>query len=329
MNFDCSSEVGRIVENALSGKAPSHGECVTLLNLPETSSDAALVRIAADRIARQRFSAGVLQGQIGVDFVPCSADCKFCSFGRSHTHFEPMQMSFDELERHIRDFVDAPAHLSALFLMAHHDFDFEYMLRAIEVAKKNIPAGTKIVLNIGDFSEKQAEELRAAGATGSYHVIRLREGIDTELSKESRIQTVEGLKKAGLDWYYCCEPIGPEHTADELAEQILLGSRFECYQHAAMRRINFDHSPLLANGCVTELRLANVLSVTALAMVENAQMTSIAVHEPCVTGLLAGGNTLYAESGGNPRDTAEETKDGRGHTMVSCQKMLNEAGWEI
>lgn len=329
MNMFCSAATTAIVEKALSGIAMSFDECVQLLSLPETSSDAAVVRAAADKLSRSTFSGGMIQGQIGIDFLPCVADCKFCSFAKSHTAFELIQMDEAGLVGHIEGFTSCASPLTALFLMAHHEFDYDFLLQSVATAKQHIPASTKLVLNIGDFTRQQAEELRAAGVTGIYHVLRLREGIDTQLTKDDRIATIENLKDAGLDWYYCCEPIGPEHSNEELAEQILLGAQFSCYQHAAMRRINFEHSPLIANGSITELRMGNILSVARLAMAENTELTSMAVHEPCVTGLLSGANTVYAESGGNPRDTSEETSEGRGRNLDDCAEMLRDASWSI
>lgn len=68
-----------------------------------------------------------------------------------------------------------------------------------------IPAQTQIVANVGDFDLAQARQLRAAGVDGAYHVCRLNEGQDTKLDPKARRATVEAIKEAGMDWYYCCE----------------------------------------------------------------------------------------------------------------------------
>lgn len=120
--------------------------------------------------------------------------------------------------------------------MVLHNTSFERTLSVISKVRERIPASTQIMINMGDFSLSQADELKAAGADGSYHVWRLGEGTYTIFSKEQRFATIENIKKSGLDLYYCCEPIGPEHTPAQMAEQILKGVEYECFQHGALRR---------------------------------------------------------------------------------------------
>lgn len=121
--------------------------------------------------------------------------------------------------------------------------------------------------------------------------------------------------------------IGPEHTPEELADQMFLGIEFGCLQHAAMRRVFVPGSPLAARGQITESGLAQVVAVVALAAIGLKETKQIAVHEPNLLGLAAGANTVYAETGANPRDTQAETSGNRGLDMVACRRMLYEAGF--
>jgi biotin synthase len=170
--------------------------------------------------------------------------------------------------------------------------------------------------------------LKAAGVSGAYHVCRLREGTDTALDPAQRKATIQNLKDAGLDWYYCCEPIGPEHTPEELTDQIFIGLEYGCFQHAAMRRVYVPSAPLSPHGQISELRLAQVTAVVTLATLACPETRSIAVHEPNLLGLTAGANTVYAETGANPRDTKKDTTGHRGRDIRACKMMLYEAGFE-
>lgn len=221
----------------------------------------------------------------------------------------------------------ASGELYALFLMTMHTFDFTRLTRTVRLVRDRIPRETQIVVNIGDFDRAQALDLKAAGVNGAYHVCRLREGVDTALEPEQRKRTIRTIKECGLDWYYCCEPIGPEHTPEELAEQIYLGLEYGCFQHAAMRRVYIPSTPLAAHGQVTELRLAQVVAVVTLATLGCSETRSIAVHEPNLLGLSAGANTVYAETGANPRDTEKDTTGHRGRDIQACKQMLYEAGF--
>lgn len=323
-----SEKVQQILDQAQDGKAPSQQECALLLSFPECSSEAALMRATADAIARRRFeNSGILLGQIGVEIAACPGSCKFCSFGDGHTAFAPSRMRDEEILACAAD-LTASGDLYALLLMTTHEFDFARLIHIVGLVRAQIPAKTQIVVNIGDFDRDQAHELKATGVTGAYHVCRLREGIDTALEPESRMATVRIIKECGLDWYNCCEPVGPEHTPEELAEQIYLGIEHGCFQHAAMRRVYMPSSPLAAHGQVTELRLAQVVAAVTLATLDCPATRSIAVHEPNLLGLTAGANTVYAETRANPRDTEEDTTGHRGQDIGECKKMLYEAGFQ-
>ncbi len=320
-------KVVTLLDMAQTGHAPTKAECVFLLQLPETSLEAALLRAVADSITRRRFNnEGIVLGQIGIEIAPCPGKCKFCSFGEGHTTFQSSVMSDEEILSSADNFT-ASRELYALFLMTMHTFDFERLARVVGMVRKRIPRETQIVVNIGDFGPTQARELKAAGVNGAYHVCRLREGTDTALDPEQRKATFRTIKDAGLDWYYCCEPIGPEHTPQELADQMFLGLEYGCFQHAAMRRVYIPSAPLAAHGQISELRLAQVTAVVALAALACPETKSIAVHEPNLLGLTGGANAVYSETGANPRDTEKETTGHRGRDIKDCKLMLYEAGF--
>ncbi len=326
--MDIDPGVIRILERAREGIPPSKADCVTLLDCSPTSLEASTVRGVADALARQRFNnEAVILGQIGIEIDACPGRCKFCSFAAGYTKFEPSTMSMDEILDNANRFTDS-GDLYALFLMSMHTFDFDRLVEIVCTIRERMPAKPQIVVNIGDFDRQQAETLREAGVNGAYHVCRLREGTDTTLDPERRKETIKVIKDAGLDWYYCCEPIGPEHRSEELVEQLFLGIEYGCFQHAAMRRVYIPESPLAGYGQITELRLAQVTAVVALASLACVDTRNIAVHEPNLIGLTSGANVVYAEAGANPRDTEENTTGHRGRDIQACKAMLYEAGFE-
>ncbi len=323
-----NKKVQRILDQARSGVPPTQQECALLLSYPEISPEAALMRCTADAITRRKIgNEGILLGQIGVEIEPCPGRCKFCSFGDGHTAFESSRISDLEILASAAD-LTASGELYALLLMTTHAFDFSHLIHVVNSVREQIPVETQIVVNIGDFDRVQARELKATGVTGAYHVCRLREGTDTALDPESRRATIQIIKDCGLDWYNCCEPVGPEHTPEELAQQICLGAEYGCFQHAAMRRVYFPSSPLAQYGQITELRLAQVVAAVTLSTLNCPETRSIAVHEPNLLGLTAGANTIYAETRANPRDTERDTTGHRGRDIDACKRMLYEAGFQ-
>ena len=317
----------KILNAAVEGNAPSKGDCIHLLELPPHSLEAAILTATADVVSHQRFgNTAMLLGQIGIDTAACPGNCRFCVFGKDHSTIPASRLSLDEIRRRARAFADG-GDLYALFLMTMHEFHLDHLLEVISTVRKELPSHTQIVVNVGDFDSAQARQMRAAGVDGAYHVCRLREGRDTALDPEARRKTFGAIKDAGLDFYYCCEPIGPEHGPEELVEQMFLGIDYGCFQHAAMRRVAVPGVPLSRNGQITERRLAQVVAVVALATLGRPETRNIAVHEPNLLGLCAGANVVYAESGANPRDTEADTEKNRGLDMAACRTMLYEAGF--
>lgn len=285
-------------------------------------------RAIADAIGRERFgNSAVVLSQIGIEIQPCPGRCGFCSLGENHTRLTPGAMAPDEILA-IAGSLTASGPVYAVFLMTTHRFDFRQLVRTVERLRDKLPRGPRIVVNTGDFNLDQARALKEAGVSGAYHILRLREGKDTELSVEQRLATIKAVRDAGLDLYYCCEPIGPEHTPEEIVDQLFVGLDYGCVQHGAMRRVQVPDSPLAALGQITELRLAQVTAVVALASLACREIRSIGVHEPNPVGLTSGANAAFAETGANPRDTERDTTGNRGLGVDACVMMLREAGFE-
>ncbi len=321
------NELDCILQGALDGRAPNRDDCVYLLGIPCDTLEARALMVVADTVSRRRFGhEAMLLGQIGIETAPCPGNCGFCVFGEDHTTFPRSRLTLEEIIARAESFA-REGDLYALFLMTMHDFDMDRLLEVVHEVRGSIPPQTQIVLNIGDFDAAQATELGAAGVRGAYHVCRLREGTDTKLAPEDRKKTFHTIRDAGLDLYYCCEPVGPEHTGEELVEQLFLGIEYGCFQHAAMRRVFVPGMPLSRRGQITELRLAQVVAVVTLASLGCSETQNIAVHEPNLLGLAAGANVVYAETGSNPRDTEADTATNRGLDMAAARKMLYEAGF--
>lgn len=325
--YNKDSRLQTILDAAMAGKATSRDDCIYLLSFHETSIESGLIRSISDAVSRKKFkNEAILLGQIGIETFACPANCRFCVFGEGHTRFPETRLTTEEvIERAIQFACDGD--LYALFLMTMHEFDRARLLEIVTAVKGAIPAQTQIVVNIGDFDHGFARELYQSGVNGAYHVCRLREGIDSDLDPEARKKTFSAIRNVGMDFYYCCEPVGPEHTNEEIVDQLMLGIEYGCFQHAAMRRVYLPNSPLAKHGQITELRLAQIVAVVALASLECATTENIAVHEPNLLGLTSGANVIYAESGANPRDSATDTAGHRGLDMAGARKMFYEAGF--
>ena len=180
---------------------------------------------------------------------------------------------------------------------------------------------------MGDQDINNSVKLKDAGFTGVYHAVRLREGIDTGLPVEQRIKSINNFKEAGLSIGTCVEPVGPEHTDEELADMIELTASFEPAFSVAARRITIPGTEIAKKGMINELRMAQIVAVTRLGM--PGSVMGNCTHEPCTLGAAAGANLFWAEVGANPRDTEEKTEEGRGETVASCRNIYKESQWDL
>lgn len=288
--------IERILRDAADGRPITRSQSVTLLSLPEDSLEAAMLRATANGVSRRRFgNRGLLLGQIGVDMAPCEGDCAFCFFAKSHTGVSASLLSFEEvLERCLRF---AAGGAAGAFLMTMHRFGFEWFRDLCAELRARTPEGFEILANVGDMSAEELSELRATGVTGAYHVCRLREGTDSCMNPARRRATIERILEAGLAWHTLCEPIGPEHTPEELAEQIWIGVDLPCRQHGAMQRFPVPGSRLHDAGRISLARLGQITAVIALATLGNDRLKSIAVNVSNVPGLFSGANAFFPEAG--------------------------------
>lgn len=320
-------QVLEIIEKALSCKPIEPGEALTLLNRVEINSlEMGLLCAAADRLTRQRFhNIGEVFSQVGLNYAHCSLECGFCSFGASVKLGS--DLSQEEAVARARYFADEGA--NAVGLMATADYPFERFLKIGRAARAELPPDYPLAANIADFGPAEAKDLLDVGFTAAYHVIRLREGSDTPLSPDKRRQTLLAARAVGLDVTYCLEPIGPEHTPEELVDGIFRAKEFEPTSMATMRRVMVPGTRLAERGQITEVEQAKIQAVTTLACISWPSLMMMGAHEPSMLFLRAGANRMTAETGVNPRDPLHETSRGRGRTVADCARMIGDAGFTL
>ncbi|MEG2002894.1 MAG: radical SAM protein, partial [Clostridia bacterium] len=211
-----------------------------------------------------------------------------------------------------------------LFLMTTADFSIERFLNFAKKVKSYIPSKVNLVANIGDFDDDTAKKLKDIGFYGFYHICRLREGIDTDIPLQRRLDTINSGLKHGLELIYCIEPIGVEHTYSEIADEMIRAREFGVKIMAVMGRTSVPHTHFENSTEIDDLELSKICAVTRLVTNPSRSMN---VHEPKFTPLLAGINQLYAEIGINPRDTKLETEKNRGFSIENVKNMLKSAGY--
>jgi len=301
-------------------------DAVALLNIKNTSADFYKILSIANELSRKQYNnRGYVFAQIGINSSPCSGNCKFCSLAKDSFSVDAQ---FDkQIEQIVYEAKALEAeNIDALFLMTTANYDKNKFLSVGQSVRENISNNIQLVANVGDFDYKYAQSLKLSGFSGAYHVVRLREGIDTKIKKETRIATLDAIKAAGLELYYCVEPIGLEHTYDEIADEMIRAKEYGVNIMAVMGRVPVQGTPFEDGGALSELELTKIAAVTRIVTNPKKSMN---IHEPMIMPLLAGVNQLYAEYGANPRDTNSRTDHNRGFDVKRVKKMLRDAEYHI
>ena len=315
-----------IIQDIRNGKIPDINDAIKLLEIENFSDDFYELINYANYLTRSEFhNKGYVFAQIGLDAQPCSVDCKFCSMGESHYSLESTwKKDLNLILTEVKNIVGSG--ISDLFLMTTANYSLDEYLKIIEKVREFLPLNIRLVANIGDFNFQYALKLKNAGATGAYHIRRLGEGIDTKTTEKDRIKTLDAIKDAGLELYYCVEPIGPEHTFKEIATEMIRARDYNVGVMAVMRRIAVPGTPLFYRGQINSIELTRIAAVTRIVTMPHRAMNA---HETTQMNLIAGVNQLYAEMGANPRDTVSSTENGRGFSIENTNTLLMDAGYAI
>lgn len=318
--------INDLIDKSLHDERLSHAEIVSLLSLAPSSPDAYRLFAASRHLSAQLCdNRAEVHAQFAINLAPCPRNCMFCSFAAKNGIFrESSRITPEAAVNAAREFEDNGA--NAVYLMATASFDLARFCEYGREVRNNLRADTVLIANVGDQDADGAKMLKDAGFDGVYHALRLGEGTDSEITPDERLASIRAFREAGLIIGTCVEPVGPEHTNEELADLILFTAAHAPAFSGAARRIAIPGTALAARGMISELRMAQIVAVTRLAVPHATKGNC--THEPCGIGALAGANLFWAETGANPRDVREKTEEGRGHTIEACRGIFSEADWQ-
>ena len=316
----------------MDGSGITREEALRLLRIDEKSPEMYALISAANILTRRQYdNRGEVYATIGINLWPCPKSCAFCSFGADWNLVKsPIEFTLEEVVSKAKSLEDEGA--NAIFLMTTADYPLDRYVEIARSVREVISARMPMVANVGDFGYAEAKQLVEAGFQAIYHVHRLREGKDTGLDPDERLNTIRFARDAGLDLSYCVEPIGPEHTPEELVAEMFRGRQFGAVNLACMWRVPVPELPLSTLGKISEASLAKDVAVAR--MVAGDSIKAMGVHEPRMLPLFAGANQMYAQTAGfSPRRTLHaieskgEASTQIGYSVKACKSLLREAGY--
>ncbi|WP_134219096.1 radical SAM protein [Pelotomaculum sp. FP] len=322
-----NKRVKKIIDKSYNGALLGSQEIRELLELDICSEESFYLAFKARQMSEEACAGKAeIHGQVGVNSGPCSCNCAFCSFAAGNKIFNTQRIeSLEFILQQALDLEEAGA--NAIYLMATAHLNFQSFLEMGQAVRRELRTGVPLIANIADFSYDEAVALRKAGFTGVYHAARLGEGKVTRIELKDRLQTFEAAGKAGLILGTCVEPIGPEHSHEEIVEKMIVAREAKPGFSGAMRRVTIPGTSLSAHGMLGETRMAHIVAAVRLATPR--EIPGNCTHEPNVMGAVAGANLLWAEAGSNPRDVVDNTEKSRGYDVGKCREILVDAGWQV
>ena len=301
-------------------------DLVRMLSLDPESEECGYLGKKAREIARVKVNnRAMVSTAFGIDYQSCAASCKYCSFGKEWGLVQgEYYVPAEDIVRLIRSQMGRGFRRFTLRTTEYYDID-----RLCDMARTirgQVPGKFWLSANTGELSPEQCRKMHEAGFNAAYHTLHLREGTDTNFKPEVRLRTMKAIRDSGLVLNTGIDPIGVEHTAEEIAERIITIRKLKPRSMCSMKRINPKGTPVGDVPEVSDRRVAQIAAVIRFATdggVSAVPMTRIAM-EWGATGTSIG-------TGANPRDSSQDI-----HTFGvwrsdqdALRYMFRDAGYEI
>ena len=316
-----------LVEKGMEGNGLSDDEMCALYATDPRSRVAAYIRWGANEMAHASGDGlAEIHGQIGLNASPCPKNCKYCSFAVCNTaRKERIELPVEEVQEYAKLYVDQG--INCIIIMATASYKFEKIYEMAQAVREVIPADMPLLANCEDLTLERAQKLKASGINGCYHALRMREGVDTNIPEADRLATFENIHKAGLSLQTCVEPVGPEHTPEELTYYSRVCMNSGANSAGVGRRVAVPNTLTYERGMISDLQNARNVAVYRLAA---GTLPKLQCAMATPLSAAAGANLSWAEVGTNPRDNKSRTQNGgRGTNVELNRKFVQAAGWDV
>ena len=227
--------------------------------------------------------------------------------------------------KEVKHFVDDGAAWIILRTTEHYGEErLRVLMRQVSTM---LPEGCILVANTSQLSLDALTSLKETGVQGIYHALRLGEGRDTPFVAEKRRKALARIPRAGLVLAHLVEPLGIEHSNEEIAACFMAAQAAGAGVCGVMARNNVPGTPFEKSPTLPDKRLAQVAAVTRLC--GGLKMPWICVHPPVPQALAWGANVVVVETGAVPRDSEEAHTEWKNFTIADARKLLAAQGYSV
>lgn len=305
----------------------SKPEVVALLEINTSSDACSYLRKKADEAGRLLTgNKAYMWGAIGLDYAPCPANCDFCSFGEAWGLIETEKIyTLPAILAKVKEYVDNQVHFIVLRTTQYYSLDT--LTDYVQAIRQEVAGDYEIVVNVGEFDLPTANRMHAHGVEGVYHAIRLREGVDTRFQTKERLDTLSAVKQSPLKLIHLVEPVGIEHSYEEIADRFLCSLEYGVCISGIMARIPVKGTPLGKMPRLSDEEIAKMIAVLRLSGGKTVE--HICVHPASELAIQSGANVVVIETGAIPRDQALITGKWLNFDYVAAKRIFEENGFII
>ena len=312
-------------QKAFSGEMLSPGEIVSLLELKGNDIER-LKRAAREVAAALTGNRCYLWGAIGLDYGCCRMNCDFCSLGEKWGLVkDAYTLREEDIISRVRDY--AANGVRWVTLRTTEFYPVETLCGLCEKIRSEVPGKYELGLNTGELDAAAAVKLSQAGCDFVYHALRLGEGQNTRFDPKNRLDVLRIIKESPLDLMFCVEPIGPEHTNEEIAAICACIAEHGAKVSGVMARVPVEGTPLGQAPQISEERLAHITAVTRLACANAG--TDISAHPASEICMSAGANVAVIDSGAIPRSGEFCQSEWKGFTIAQAKEWFTKQNYQI
>lgn len=323
-----SSFLDGLSVRTMQGEKLSREEILRLLEIAPDAPQSDLMRKKAREMAAILCqNQGRVWSAVGVENKACPMNCHFCSFGEKWGLIKKeSEWSDEEIIRAAR--LSAAQHVSWFTLRTTEVYSLERLCALAKKIRAEVPGQYALVVNTGELTAEQGKELKNAGIAGVYHTLRLGEGTATCFDPAVRLATMKAVSDSGLKLYHLIEPLGPEHSNDEIVDRLLAARDCRASLGGVMARINVKGTPFGDKEPISEDRVSQIVAISRIC--GGSSTPDVCVVPPSKQGLLAGANVVTTEIGSIPRSEQTEHQEAwTGFGIPEAFALLHEAGYEV
>lgn len=160
-----------------------------------------------------------------------------------------------------------------------------------------------------------------------YQAIRLREGIDTNFDLKERKRAIKKVTESEMILSQYLEPIGPEHTNEEIADRIIDIVNEKTKVSGLMIRVPVKGTPKYKLGSLSDNRIAQITAILRISTKDHIK--DLVIHPKVDSALESGANVLVVDIGAIPRSNEVHLEEWDGQDVKKAKKALKEKGYDI